>query len=786
MDWSTVRLIWLRELRDQLRDRRTLFMIVVLPLVLYPLLGFSVAGIVQGLAQQRTMVGVVNPGALPQTVDEESERSGRALGSWLATTPLSPVGPADWLSASWTYFHLNSKGVGQGYPALLVQRDGKPTYNFAPAFVEPSDDSEPLGVRDLGSADDEETSASLEKISANPDHAGVWLDELAHRQTELSRSEFDVDVILVVQPDFAARLERGEHPAINVIARRRDSSRQLLRRVNSTLERWRNRLREVSLTRRGLPPSDDAPVQLIEPIQAQRAAKVATPAILDLMARLAPFLLVMWSLTGALYPAVDLCAGEKERGTMETLLISPAGRGEIVYGKFLAIWVFSAATALLNLVSIGITVWRFTAKLPSDLFHLDALAWCLLLLLPLSAFFSALCLAIGAYARSTKEGQYYLMPLFLVTLPLVLLSFVPIIELDALYSMVPVTGVALLLQVLITGKVTSQTWLWFLMVVVSMLVYAWLALRWAIHQFQREEVLFREAERLDVALWFRSLFRQKPPLPTFGQAVFCFVFILIVRWLVLGSSFLPISQSLVSANIVSLVAVLLPPLLLAFFLTSRPLDSLALRPASWQWLLMALGLAIFLLFPLGELVAFVLRELPAWGPRLSEHSPLASELSTLKQPSSGLSDLDRIALMLTSTFSLGVVVPVGEELAFRGFILSGMCRRFRPWTAVLLSSFLFALFHANVFQFIPAFVLGVMLALFTIRSGSVLPAIVFHSVFNSTLIVITFVGGILAPEAGVSPVARILAAGLASLIAFGILARLWIRGYRLAEADKPA
>ena len=61
----------------------------------------------------------------------------------------------------------------------------------------------------------------------------------------------------------------------------------------------------------------------------------------------------MWSLAGALYPAVDLCAGEKERGTMETLLISPASREEIVWGKFLTIWVFSAATALLNLLSMG-------------------------------------------------------------------------------------------------------------------------------------------------------------------------------------------------------------------------------------------------------------------------------------------------------------------------------------------------------------------------------------------------------------------------------------------------
>ena len=68
----------------------------------------------------------------------------------------------------------------------------------------------------------------------------------------------------------------------------------------------------------------------------------------NIWSRLFPFLLVMMSLTGAFYPAVDLCAGEKERGTMETLLISPASRAEIVLGKFLTVMLASVMTALLE------------------------------------------------------------------------------------------------------------------------------------------------------------------------------------------------------------------------------------------------------------------------------------------------------------------------------------------------------------------------------------------------------------------------------------------------------
>src|SRR5215469_5552194 len=114
--------------------------------------------------------------------------------------------------------------------------------------------------------------------------------------------------------------------------------------------------------------------------------------------------------------------------------------------------------------------------------------------MPLSAFFSALCLAVGAYARSSKEGQYYLMPLFLITMPLIFLTLMPGVDLNAFYAMVPVTGVALLLQRLLKASGPEPVpWNYFVPVLAPVLLYAWLALRWAVSQFQREDVLFREA-----------------------------------------------------------------------------------------------------------------------------------------------------------------------------------------------------------------------------------------------------------------------------------------------------
>ena len=104
------------------------------------------------------------------------------------------------------------------------------------------------------------------------------------------------------------------------------------------------------------PDEEGQPAQsYAEPIQVKGRGRGDRQEVGQHLEPLFPFLLVMMSLTGAFYPAVDLCAGEKERGTMETLLISPASRAEIVLGKFLTVMLASVMTAVLNLVSMGLT-----------------------------------------------------------------------------------------------------------------------------------------------------------------------------------------------------------------------------------------------------------------------------------------------------------------------------------------------------------------------------------------------------------------------------------------------
>ncbi len=662
MRWSIIRTIWFREMRDQLRDRRTLLVIVGLPLVLYPLLGFAVIRVAVEFPEKPSVVGVVTGSADVKNFPPRSD-------------PSTPLGK-------------------RAYPLLIEA--GKFTAGDAKAATKEG------GLVQL---------VFLDKVDPG------WLDD----------SKFDL--ILEATGDFFMKLERDDNagapplPAVQMHIRPgEDRSRLAMRRLTPLLNAWNIELKKVRLVRKGL---TDQYLDTFEVrIPDESAAGAGKDSVINLVVRFFPLMLVMWSLSGALYPAVDLCAGEKERGTMETLLITPAGREEIVLGKFLTIWVFSSGTALVNLLSMGITTALFSSYMPQGGISIPALLWCVVLSLPQSAFFSALGLAIGAYARSSKEGQYYLMPLFVITMPLICLTLAPGIELNPLYSMVPVTGVALLMQRLMTEGISLRVAAYFVPVLAPIGLYSWLALRWAIEQFNREEVLFREAERLDLGLWLKRLFRDKEALPTTGQAFFCLGLLIGLRWLTLGMGS---GWALAMRTAIGQLAfVAMPPLFMVMLLNTQPTDGMYLNWPRRRETGLAALLALLLLAPMTGFMQAV----AVWLPHLLEGiHPLIEILRAIHDRR----DLGASQLLLY-VLAFALVPALCEEIAFRGFVLRGLHHGFRPRNAVLLSSFFFALFHLNVFLFLPTFVLGVVLGLLTVRSRSLLPAISFHFLHNTVLI----------------------------------------------------
>jgi sodium transport system permease protein len=660
MRWSNLFFIFRHEVRDQIRDRRTLFMIFVMPILLYPILGISATQFSSLLEQKPLVVVIVGAEYLPK----------------------SP-------------------------PLLNPSADG-----FNPSLFDSPGEAQRLVVR----------TEPASSPTASP------------RGSEQAIRDGRAQAVMLIKPDLPDQLLGEKEIDIPIRYNSVDeSSKNTQLRISEVLSRWRRSIVAGRLKR------DQKTESYTEPIQV-RSQDVATRTEVggSLWSRIFPFLLVMMSLTGAFYPAIDLCAGEKERGTMETLLISPASRAEIVVGKFLTVMLASVVTALLNLLSMGLTglqLARNVGSLSGDAGHRAAIAvlapptlqaafWMVLLLIPLAAFFSAVCLSLAVLARSMKEGQYYMTPLYLICIPLVMLTLMPGIELNLFYSLVPITGVALLVRALILENYQVAL-RFFLPVLVPTLVYAAVALRWAVDQFQREDVLFREAEQFSLSSWIRHLFRDREPTPTGGQATLCFAIILTSSWFLM--QFLVLRGGLTLAAVVAgQLIILIPPVVMAILLTSAPRKTLRLTWPEPRYFALAIALVVTL-------------------------NPVVNELRPLVENLFPIPSVIKVSLgqMMSQAPSLGVAVlifalvpAICEEFAFRGFILSGLEHQHRTRSAILLAALLFGFLHVllSLFQqLFNATLLGIVLGVLAVRSRSILPGIVFHFLNNALGVILSSV-----------------------------------------------
>jgi sodium transport system permease protein len=427
---AVVRLIAVREARDQLRDRRTMFLILGLPVLMYPLFVGVGTVFLSMLKGKQLVVGVVGAEHLP---------------------PANAPGP-------------------HPYPPLLVNDRFPDAYATPDVPEDPEAAAGRLTVTRLAPADD----AALTEL-------------LAARA---------VDVVIVVEPGLARRLERGERPVVRVLGREgEENSKLAVRRAAGVLRKWAAAVKAARFARAGLPPDFDSPVDIRDPQSDKPTDKKLADELRDVLVKVIPLLLTMWVLTGAIYPAIDMTAGEKERGTMETLLISPAERTEIVAGKFLAVSALAFGTAVWNVALMVIAVGVAQVLFPYPLLSMAGLAACVVAALPVALLLAAGCLTLGVFARSTKEGNYYMVPMFFLVLPLAYWSMAPGIELDARMSWVPVTNALLVQQRLLSVRPDPFPWQHVPAVVLSMSACIGLALWAAVHQFRREAVLFREAEQ---------------------------------------------------------------------------------------------------------------------------------------------------------------------------------------------------------------------------------------------------------------------------------------------------
>ncbi|MTV38220.1 ABC transporter permease [Duganella radicis] len=207
-----------------------------------------------------------------------------------------------------------------------------------------------------------------------------------------------------------------------------------------------------------------------------------------------PYVLLMVCLMAAMYPAIDTGAGEKERGTLETLLLAPVSRTAIVLAKFLMLFTIGLTSALLMIASVGLLLHFFGPSIGGDLvlmvraIGLLDLAMVALMLVPTAAIFAAILLSISVYAKSYKEAAGLISPLIIVTILPTLVALLPGVELNWKWAMVPLTNVSLAMKELVKGTMDYRM---FSVILLSTTVTAGLLLTLCRWWFNREQVLFR-------------------------------------------------------------------------------------------------------------------------------------------------------------------------------------------------------------------------------------------------------------------------------------------------------
>ena len=626
MRWRAVSSIFGKELTETLRDRRTLFALIVLPILLQPLLMMAFGELVasEQAARQGIEPNLVLWGPVPEVAEHALQDK------------------------------LKAKVVAR-LPAIPADAEG---------------------------------------------------------QSRALIAKGEADVIVAALPEAATAFSSDGTAMIQLyydsVGNRSGAAHE---RVEDVLDEVRNSELTARIARRALPAAFDKPLLYAQHDLASKENKGG-----DFAGRVLPMVLLLMVLLGAIYPAIDMTAGEKERGTMQTLLCAPVRPVEIVAGKYLVVVLIALTSAAVNLAAMGFALSRQIAAVDakSMQFALGPRVFVAVFaaMIPAALLLSALLLGMAVFARSFREAQTYLTPVVTALIVPGFVATLPSVGLDPVMALIPVVNLALLLRDLLRGDATTSM---YVLVTTASMAYAAMAIFFAARVFESEQVLLGGEQPWSDVFGRRDV-AQATPRP--GTAVL-FVAVLLVT-VYYGSLFADPARLGVVGGVAAIqLGLLLAPVLLAAKFSGvdfkatfslRPLTPRALAGtlllASGAWSLgSVVGAAESALFP-GTAKYF--EELMKSLGGGTEHLPVA------------------VAVLL-----LAGLPAIAEEACFRGFVMSGLANTGSRTIAVVGSAVAFGLLHLSPYHIVPAAAVGLALGFATLESGSIFAGACVHFVNNA-------------------------------------------------------
>ncbi len=671
-----------KELRESLRDRRTLFTLVLMPILVYPLLS---------MALQRLVIGSITKANADPTfvLGVESEDTANQVQRLLDEARQAIAG--GFVSPITITRTAEQKNTDAAKSTADPVGSDEPSSNLFPKFDIFFSDQESLSkALRGGQLDIVITKMNVEQVKLERGSVPVYEIQAEFRQND-SRSEDALSVFRLatqLMNDYQAEM----------IRKRVDSKLPVAMTFNAT----------------GL---------------AERADLSAS------IAGVIPLVLILMTITGAVYPAIDLTAGERERGTMEALIATPAPRFALLFSKYVAVVTVAVLTALANLFATWMTLsfgGLGQALLGKNGFSIWIFVQILPLLVIFASFFSAILLALCSFARSFKEAQAYLIPVMLLSLGPGLVTLMPNVQFTTFLGIVPLVNILMLSRDIMTGQSSLVP---AFAAVFSTIIYACATLVVAARLFGAEAATSGSQESWS-ELFGRP--KKKQMLPDVGELAI-YLAVLFPMFFVasnLGGMFeLKGSWALFFNAAILFLLFLFMPLAYSWY---RRIDfsttfRLGQGTGVGEPLLKRMGRW------LGYVVGVVLLSAGLWmvafeAYLLLESWSLAAQLTEADKQKL---KTDFLAVPFWIVLLTGAVTPaIAEEFFFRGFVLSAFRSKLSAYRSVLFSSLLFGLFHViagsvlSIEKFLPTLILGVALGYVAIRTGSLWPGILLHTLHN--------------------------------------------------------
>ena len=536
--------------------------------------------------------------------------------------------------------------------------------------------------------------------------------------------------------DYKSELEKGEIDAYIdnsikdndykvIINSASDESGIKSDAIFDVMNKYKRKMSEREIEKHGLNSK-----QILEPIKYEKvditnSAKKAGM----LLGQVIPFILIIGVLFGSIYPAIDVMAGEKERGTLETLFSLPISNMELVIGKYMAVSASAILTSLLNIISMSCTLGYFM-KAESiynpSMMHINysvlggAVLITVVSVILFAQVVSALAMCVCSFAKTFKEAQNYITPLMLIIMVPAYISMIPNISLSRITATIPVVNISLLIKSVISLRANMKM---VSLVLIVNLIFVLISLVLLSKIFNSEDILFGEKRNFKLIQSRSSIKEGSMPGISDGFMVYVLAFISLIYVSPILNMKLGIMGNTINQFIMALIPILVAVYIKADFKKLFSIKKIKIKDiirAAVTWFVGSLIMSVF--------VIILLKLFP-------DQMKVSEQLNEIIKSSGGL---------FTQIILFALVPAICEEILFRGFVLSafrdkktfGQKNEKHIVFAIVVSGILFGIMHLDFIRIIPTSILGMVMAYNVYKSKSIFTSVGIHF-FNNLLSVLS-------------------------------------------------